>query len=128
MNVRDLLSALLLVLGLGAPYLMGQQTGVPLRLDLDLPLTGKASRFDYQSFDPANVRLYSAHLGDSMLTVIDTRSNKVIGDVKDLNHVHGVIAVPELHRVYASATGTDELAVIDDQTLQVVARVRTGSY
>src|SRR5207248_2873922 len=40
----------------------------------------------------------------------------------------GVLAVPELRRVYASATGTNELAVIDDQTLQVVARAPAGDY
>jgi YVTN family beta-propeller protein len=39
-----------------------------------------------------------------------------------------VLAVPELHRVYVSPTGTNELAVIDDQTLQIVARVPTGDY
>jgi YVTN family beta-propeller protein len=39
-----------------------------------------------------------------------------------------VLAVPELHRVYASATGTNELAVIDDQSLKIVARVPAGDY
>src|SRR5438034_10805468 len=63
-----------------------------------------------------------------MMTVFDTKTQKIVGDVKDLKHVHGVLAVPELHRVYASATGTNELAVIDDQTLQVVARVPAGDY
>jgi len=45
-----------------------------------------------------------------------------------MKRVHGVLAVPALHRVYASATGTNELAVIDDQTLQIVARVSAGDY
>jgi YVTN family beta-propeller protein len=36
--------------------------------------------------------------------------------------------VPELHRVYASATGSNELAVIDDRTLQIIARVPAGDY
>lgn len=94
----------------------------------DVPLTGRASRLDYQSFDPRSGRLYIAHLGDSMMTVFDTRMQKVVGDVKDLKNVHGVLAVPELNRVYASATGSNELAVIDDQTLQVIARVPTGNY
>jgi len=101
---------------------------VGLRSIADVPLTGRASRLDYQSFDAQTGRLYIAHLGDSMMTVFDTRTQKVVGDVKDLKNVHGVLAVPELHRVYASATGSNELAVIDDQTLQVVARVPTGSY
>jgi YVTN family beta-propeller protein len=36
--------------------------------------------------------------------------------------------VPELRRVFASATGTNELAVIDDSTLQILARVPAGEY
>ncbi len=105
-----------------------QTARLPLRTVADVPLTGRATRFDYQSFDPQSGRLYVAHLGDDMLTVFDTNAGKVIGDVKDLKSVHGVLAVPELHRVYATATGTDELAVIDDQTWQVVARVPAGDY
>jgi YVTN family beta-propeller protein len=63
-----------------------------------------------------------------MMTVFDTRTQKIVGDVKDLKNVHGVLAVAELHRVYASATGSNELAVIDDETLKVVARVPMGNY
>lgn len=63
-----------------------------------------------------------------MMTVFDTNTGKVVGDMKDLKRVHGVLGVPQLHRVYASATGTNELAVIDDQTLQVVARVPADDY
>src|SRR5437773_5004152 len=62
------------------------------------------------------------------MTVFDVNKQTIVGDVKDLRRVHGVLAVPELHRVYASATGTNELAVIDDQTLQVVARAPAGDY
>ena len=105
-----------------------QSARLPLRTVADVLLTGRATRLDYQSFDPQSGRLYVAHLGDDMLTVFDTNTGKVVGDVKDLKSVHGVLAVPELHRVYASATGTNELAVIDDQTLQVVARVPAGDY
>src|SRR6478736_4049252 len=101
---------------------------LPLKTIADVALSGNATRLDYQSFDPTTGRLYIAHLGDDMLTIFDTRSPKVIGDVRDLKHVHGVLAVPELHRIYASATGTDELAVIDDQTLNVITRVPVGIY
>jgi YVTN family beta-propeller protein len=104
------------------------QQKLPLQLVEEIPLTGKATRLDYQSFDATSGRLCIAHLGDDMMTVFDTKTQKVIGDVKELKHVHGVLAVPELHRVYASATGTNELAVIDDETLKVIARIPTGNY
>lgn len=103
-------------------------SNLPLRVVSDVPLTGGTSRFDYQSFDRSSGRLYIAHLGADLLTVFDVNKQTVVGDVKDLKQVHGVLAVPELHRVYASATGTNELAVIDDQNLNVIARVPAGDY
>lgn len=102
--------------------------GLPLRVLTDIPLAGGATRFDYQSLDSASGRLYIAHLGSDLMTVFDVNKQTVVGDVKDLKRVHGVLAVPALHRVYASATGTNELAVIDDQSLSIVARVPAGDY
>lgn len=101
---------------------------LPLRTLTDVPLTGGTTRLDYQSLDTVNGRLYIAHLGSDLMTVFDVNKQTIVGDVKDLKRVHGVLAVPELHRVYASATGTNELAVIDDQSLNVVARVPAGNY
>jgi YVTN family beta-propeller protein len=101
---------------------------LPLHTLSDVPLTGGTTRLDYQSLDSENGRLYIAHLGSDLMTVFDMSKQTIVGDVKDLKRVHGVLAVPELHRVYASAMGTNELAVIDDQTLQVVARVSAGDY
>ena len=101
---------------------------LPLKVLTDIPLNGGTTRFDYQSLDSASGRLYIAHLGSDLMTVFDVNKQTVIGDVKDLKRVHGVLAVPELHRVYASATGANELAVIDDQTLSIVARVPAGDY
>jgi YVTN family beta-propeller protein len=101
---------------------------LPLKVLTDIPLTGGTTRLDYQSLDSGSGRLYIAHLGSDLMTVFEVNKQTIVGDVKDLKHVHGVLAVPELHRVYASATGTNELAVIDDQSLRVIARVPAGDY
>jgi YVTN family beta-propeller protein len=101
---------------------------LPLRTLRDVPLSGGASRFDYQSFDLNTGRLYIAHLGDSAMVVFDTIKETIVGDVKDLSRVHGILAVPEIHRVFASATGSNQLVVIDDSTLQVIARAPAGDY
>jgi YVTN family beta-propeller protein len=101
---------------------------LPLRTLSDVPLGGGATRLDYQSLDAVNGRLYIAHLGSDLVSVFDLEKQAVIGDIKGLKRVHGVLAVPSLHRVYASATGTNELVIIDDQTLSIVARVPAGDY
>lgn len=101
---------------------------LPLKVLADVPLGGGTTRLDYQSLDSSTGRLYIAHLGSDLMTVFDVNQQTIVGDVTDLKHVHGVLAVPELHRVYASATGTNELAVIDDRSLAIIARAPAGDY
>ncbi|MGH8455377.1 MAG: YncE family protein [Stenotrophobium sp.] len=101
---------------------------LPLRTVADVPLTGHTTRWDYASLDPQTHFLFIAHLGDSVVTVFDTQSRKVVADIPDVGYVHGVLAIPELGRVYASATQTDEVVVIDEKTLKVTARIPAGTY
>jgi YVTN family beta-propeller protein len=94
----------------------------------DYPLPGAASRWDYMSIDPSNSNLVLAHLGDDRVVIVDPRDKSVRGQVSQVSQVHGVLAVPELGRIYATATGTNELVVIDAKSLAIVARVPVGRY
>jgi YVTN family beta-propeller protein len=125
--IIPLLAIVATVLSLSAPPAC-QSGGLPLRQIADVPLNGGPSRLDYQTLDSATGRLYIAHLGADLMTVVDVNTLKVVVDVPDLKRVHGVLAVPALHRVYATATGTNELVVIDDRSLQVLTRVPAGDY
>src|SRR5438094_9946545 len=95
----------------------------PLRVVTDVPLPGSASRFDYQSLEPASGRLFVSHMGAGQLVVVDVRAGRVIGNLDGFPTVTGVLAVPAEHRAYASATGAHAVVVVDDSTLQIVARV-----
>lgn len=88
----------------------------------DVPLPGPAVRFDYQSLDTTANRLYIAHMNAGELLVFDVKERRVVGTVRDLPRVTGVLAVPSLGKVYASAPGRHEVAVIDAGTLRVIAR------
>lgn len=101
---------------------------LPLKLVADVPLTGSATRLDYESLDSRDGRLYIAHLGDSTVIVFDTKTDKVLQDIPGVGHVHGVLVVPELDRVYASATQSDEVVAIDPHTLKITARIPGGHY
>ena len=94
----------------------------------DVPLSGGTTRFDYQSIDERNRRLYIAHMGSDMVTVVNIDSLKVIKNIYNLPNVHGVLAVPRQQRIYASATGKNEVAVIDENLLQIIATVQVGDY
>lgn len=94
----------------------------------DIPLPGKPTRFDYQSFDPATKILYFSHMGDGELVVFDTKSRKVIASLHGFPTVTGVLVIPELHRVYASVTDNHEVAVVDTDSLKVIARIPAGEF
>src|SRR3954463_7772085 len=95
----------------------------PLTIVVDVPLPGPAKRFDYQSFDSTSGRLYISHMRGDRLVVFDTRAQKLVASNGGFPGATGVWAVPELHRVYVAVTGRHEVAVVDDRTLAVVARV-----
>ena len=127
---RKTLLAAMLAFGASAvaPASPPKPPALPLTFVADVPLPGGATRFDYQWIDTANRRLYIAHLGDSSLVVFDLDARKVIHEVAHLPSVHGVVAAPDLHLVFATATAEKTLALIDDRTFEVKSRVPAGEY
>jgi len=101
---------------------------LPLKHVADIPLPGHPTRLDYASLDSRRNVLFIAHLGDGEVIAVDTRASRVTARIAQVSSVHGVLAVPELSRIYASATGTDEIVAIDAATLKIVARTPGGHY
>ncbi len=120
-------SAILVVLA-GLPCTHSSASGLPLQMVADIPLPGHASRLDYASIDAMRHRLFIAHLGDSNVIVFGLDARKPLAIVPDIGHVHGVLAVAPLGRVYASATSSNEIVDIDASTLAVRARSAGGFY
>ena len=104
------------------------QESAPLKLVADIPLPGAAVRFDYQSLDASQGRLYIAHMNADQLVVFDTKKRKVVANLDGFPNVHGVCALPELGRVYASATGEHKVAVVDMETLKTIAKTGPVKY
>jgi hypothetical protein len=105
-----------------------QQPSLPLRHVTDVALPDGSSRFDYQSLDAHRRRLYIAHLGANAVTVVDVGRRRVVGDVHDVAGAHGVLAVPALGRVFATATDAHELVTIREDRLTVSRRTTAGSF
>ncbi len=129
-DVRRLGVAMLcgLVMAIGAAGCAAAENMAALRPVRDYPLPGKATRWDYMSLDASRSRLFIAHLGDSAVVVMDTRTMALLAAIGDIGQVHGVLAIPELGRVYATATQTNEVVAIDAQSLKIVARIPTGAH
>lgn len=105
-----------------------QEQALGFRKIADIPFAGGGSRFDYQSLNPSNHRLYIARMGSDSVATFDTHSQQMVKDIPELADVHGVLAVPELGKVYVTATGNNQVVTIDEGSLSVTGRVAGGEY
>jgi DNA-binding beta-propeller fold protein YncE len=94
----------------------------------DIPMPGPAVRFDYQSLDADSGRLYISHMNADQMVVFDTVKREVVANLDGFKRVHGVWAVPELSRVYASVTGEHAVAAVDSKTLHILTKVGPITY
>jgi DNA-binding beta-propeller fold protein YncE len=62
------------------------------------------------------------------LVVFDTQERQVVANLDGFKRVHGVIAVPEINRVFASATGEHQMAAVDMNTLKIVGTAGPINY
>ena len=101
---------------------------LPLERVGQVALPGDGSRFDYASLDGGRGLLFIAHLGASEVIEVDVHANTVVRTIPNIGQVHGVLVVPELHRVYATATGDNHMVILDEDTGAVLNRAPTGQY
>ena len=111
------------------PALAATPVRFPLRrLRPDIVLPGKPVRFDYASVDPRRRLLFIAHLGSGAVVVVNLRTDRVAANIPGVPAVHGVLAVPQLGVVFATATGRNRLEVISERSFHVIARAPAGLY
>ena len=126
------LAFLILTMGLAAARSSSAASddtkAAPLKKVADIPMPGPANRFDYQSLDATQGRLYISHMNANQLVVFDTNKREVVANLDGFSSVHGVWAVPELGRVYASVTGEHKVAAVDMKTLKTLAKVGPIKY
>ncbi len=121
-------AAALALASVGAFAQSAKPGGKVLTLVADVPMPGPAVRFDYQSLDTVNHRLYIAHMNADQLVVFDTEKREVVVNLDGFKRVHGVFVAPEVHRLFASATGDHQVVAVDIQTLRSVGTAGPISY
>src|SRR4051812_11683400 len=85
-------------LALGGSALSAETPALPLRVVARVSLPEPSNRFDYTSVDQTANRLYIAHMDAGRLLVFDVKRRRVLKTIAAPG-VHGVIAVPRIHRV-----------------------------
>lgn len=121
-------TALLSLNASSAPAQTPQLNGSGLKQIAEVPLPGPAVRFDYQTLDVTNSRLYIAHMNADQLVIFDTANRRVAANLDGFKRVHGVIAVPEISRVFASATGDHAMVALDMNTLKIIGTAGPINY
>jgi DNA-binding beta-propeller fold protein YncE len=101
---------------------------LPLRSAGEIPLPGDNSRFDYASLDEQHGTLFIAHLGAGEVLEVDVHAKQVVRRIPNISQVHGVLVVNPLNRVYATATGTNQVVALDEATGAEIGRSSTGRY
>jgi DNA-binding beta-propeller fold protein YncE len=104
----------------------GSSGHLPLRLVRDVPLAGGSGRFDYQSIDQRHRLLYIAHLAANEIVVYDLKRNAVARVLPGVASVHGVLAAPNLNRLYAAASGRHALLTFSETPTRLIAAARAG--
>ncbi len=94
----------------------------------DIPLPGAANRFDYETIDKVERRLYISHMGSNSVIVFDLDSQKIIVNVSDIPRPTGILAVPKLHCVYVSASEANKVIVISTATQKKVAEISSLGF
>ncbi len=88
-----------------------------------IPLGGEGG-WDYVTVDSSANRLYISR--STHVLVLDTESNKVIGDIPDTPGVHGIALAPELNKGFTSNGKANTASLFDLKTLAVITQVNTG--
>ncbi len=115
---------LFLLSGLFAVALLGGHAAEPYRFLHEIAVGGEGG-WDYLSVDPAGHRLYVSHA--TKVVVIDTETDKVVGEIADTPGIHGIAVAPKLTRAFTSNGRENKAGIIDLTTLKTLAKVETGA-
>ena len=85
---------------------------------------GGEGGWDYLTIDAAAHRLYVSHATHAV--VIDTQSNKVVGDIPDTPGIHGVAIAADLGKGFTSNGRENKASIFDLKTLKLIQKVDTG--
>lgn len=117
-TTRILLSGLLAVAA--ALSARAAELYVPLH---EIPVGGDGG-WDTLTVDPAGRRLYVSHA--SSVTVIDTTTDDVVGEIVDTPGVHGIAIADDLDRVFTSNGRENKVGIVDIDSLVTQSKVETG--
>jgi YVTN family beta-propeller protein len=98
----------------------------PLQLVADVPLPGRANRFDYQDIDQPHGHLVIAHMNDASVVVVNLSDGAVQRVLPNIPTARGVVVASDVGRIFVTSS-PNQVVVIDSNTLSEITRVTTGT-
>jgi YVTN family beta-propeller protein len=114
-----LIFLLIVCTGLG-PVWSSAQSAASFELYKKIPVPGNGG-YDYIKIDTLNNRLYVSH--GTNVTVIDLKSEQIIGSIDQMTGVHGIAIAPEFQRGFISDGKGNAVVVFDLQTFKVIKTI-----
>jgi YVTN family beta-propeller protein len=103
---------------------LNNNTGVPLKLIISIPLPGVSGRIDHMAYNSKQQTIYVAALGNNTVEVVDLKSNKVIHSIKGLSEPQGIRYIPENNVVFIANGGNGECNVFNADSYQKISSVK----
>ena len=85
---------------------------------------GGEGGWDYLTYEKGANRLFVTR--GTHVMVVDTNSLKNVGDIPDLNGIHGVALALDINKGFVSNGGDDSVTVFDLRTLKVTDKIKVG--
>jgi YVTN family beta-propeller protein len=114
-----LIFLLIVCTGLG-PVWSSAQSAASFELYKKIPVPGNGG-YDYIKIDTLNNRLYVSH--GTNVTVIDLKSEQIVGSIDQMTGVHGIAIAPEFQRGFISDGKANAVVVFDLQTFKPVKTI-----
>lgn len=111
-------SALTLFLAAGSLFAQGYKVSGSISI-------GGTGGWDYLTADSANRRLYVSHAGD--VVVIDLDTEKTIGTISGMEHIHGIAIADDLGKGFITDGGKNQVVVFDLKSMAIEKKVGAGT-
>ena len=118
MKAAHVRSALTFFLAAGSVLAQGYKVSGSIKI-------GGTGGWDYLTADSANRRLYVSHAGDVL--VIDLDSEKAVGTVSGMDHIHGIAIADDLGKGFITDGGKNEIVIFDLKSLAIQKKVQAGT-
>jgi YVTN family beta-propeller protein len=74
------------------------------------------------------VRIFQTYQAGDNIHIIDPATNKVVGEIKGVEVIHGIAFAPDGSRLYAANEADNTVDVVDGKTLEVIKKIPASGH